>query len=161
WKNRPAGLRTHVLVALASATFMIISAHLVPHQHYDNNPLLRADVTRIASGVVMGIGFLGAGAIRHHRGKPHGLTTAASLWLVAALGLAAGAGMLLLAGSVTVVALFVLSALRFIERRGAQEQRRRVVVTIGDGGVSRPEVLASVRGEGAEILSVDYLRDAP
>ena len=73
---KPAGFRTHLLVATASAAFTAIGAHL--------------NDTRIPSYVVVGIGFLGSGAIVRHGGTPHGLTTAASIWMAAAVGLAMG-----------------------------------------------------------------------
>src|SRR5271157_136799 len=96
-REQPAGLRTHLLVSLASAAFMIVSTQFVFYQHYVNDGVVRADVGRIAANVVVGIGFLGGGAILHAGLQIKGLTTAASLWLVAAVGLSAGAGMYLLA----------------------------------------------------------------
>src|SRR3974377_1023876 len=93
-REQPAGLRTHLLVSLASATFMIVSTQFVFYQHYVNDGVVRADVGRVASKGGVGIAFLGAGAIIHAGFRIKGLTTAASLWLVAALGLASGAGMI-------------------------------------------------------------------
>ena len=87
--EHPAGLRTHVLVALASATFMLVSTQLAFFQHFGANEQYRVDPSRIASGIVMGMGFLGAGSILRSGRGIRGLTTAASLWLVAALGMAA------------------------------------------------------------------------
>ena len=115
-REQPAGLRTHLLVSLASATFIIVSTQFVFFQHYVNDGLVHVDVSRIASNVVVGIGFLGGGAILHAGLQIKGLTTAASLWLVAAVGLAAGAGMFVLAGLVTAISLFALVALRIVER---------------------------------------------
>lgn len=104
--RQPAGFRTHALVALGAALFTVISAYgfgsgAVP--------------TMIAAQVVTGIGFIGAGTILHHRGSIRGLTTAASLWSVAAVGMAAGAGMLVLAAVGTVLIVVVLAVLEGLE----------------------------------------------
>src|SRR4029077_1092760 len=82
--RQPAGFRTHALVALGSALFTIVSAYGFAGSN--------VDPTRIAAKIVSGIGFIGAGTILQHRGNIRGLTTAASLWSVAAIGMAAGAG---------------------------------------------------------------------
>jgi putative Mg2+ transporter-C (MgtC) family protein len=104
--RQPAGFRTHSLVALGSALFTIISAY-----GFVGTP----DPTRIAAQIVSGIGFIGAGTILHHRGSIRGLTTAASLWSVAAIGMAAGAGMLVMAVIGTVLIVVVLSVLEGVE----------------------------------------------
>ena len=118
--EHPAGLRTHVLVALASATFMLVSTQLAFFQHFGANEQYRVDPSRIASGIVMGMGFLGAGSILRSGRGIRGLTTAASLWLVAALGMAAASGMYLLATFAMLAALFVLVVLKRWERRAVQ-----------------------------------------
>jgi len=109
-RGAPAGLRTHMLVALGAALFM-----LVPQQAGVDT----AGLSRVAQGVVAGIGFLGAGAIMkldHDRGV-HGLTTAASIWATAAIGIAAGVGRLLTAIMATFIAWLILSGLLWAERR--------------------------------------------
>src|SRR2546428_3575220 len=88
--GRPAGLRTHLIVALASSTFMVVSTHFVYFQHYAKEDLVAVDPSRIAAAVVSGIGFLAGGAILRTGLTVQGLTTAAGLWLVAAIGLSAG-----------------------------------------------------------------------
>jgi putative Mg2+ transporter-C (MgtC) family protein len=105
--RQPAGFRTHSLVALGAALFTIISAYGFVGAN--------VDPTRIAAQVVSGIGFIGAGTILQHRGNIRGLTTAASLWAVAAIGTAAGAGMLVMAVVGTVLILVVLAVLDRIE----------------------------------------------
>ena len=105
--RQPAGFRTHSLVAVGSALFTIISAYGFA------GPAV--DPTRIAAQIVSGIGFIGAGTILQHRGNIRGLTTAASLWSVAAIGMAAGAGMLVIAVVGTVLILVVLSLLDRVE----------------------------------------------
>ncbi|MED5618553.1 MgtC/SapB family protein [Ideonella sp. BN130291] len=115
-RGAPAGLRTHMLVALGSALFV-----LVPEQA----GVSPADLTRVLQGVVSGIGFLGAGAILKldHERNVQGLTTAASIWATAAIGIAAGLGRELTATLATVLALVILTVLRWFEqRRGASEE---------------------------------------
>ena len=82
-RERPAGFRTHVLVSVGACLFTLISISLAGEDH---------DPSRIAAQIVTGIGFLGAGTIIRHGGSVHGLTTAASIWAVAAVGMAAGVG---------------------------------------------------------------------
>jgi len=115
-KERAAGMRTLALVSLGSALFTVISAYgflsLLAIAH------ITIDPARIASYIVAGIGFLGAGAIFMDREneRVRGLTTAASIWVIAAIGIACGAGMLLQATATTVIMLIVLVLLRFVER---------------------------------------------
>ena len=107
--GKPAGLRTHVLIAVGAALFTVASV-------YGFGPA--GDMSRVAAGVVAGIGFIGAGAIIH-RGAGDivgGLTTAATIWAVAAIGLAAGAGLYLVAGVTTGVTLAVLFLPRHIRQ---------------------------------------------
>jgi putative Mg2+ transporter-C (MgtC) family protein len=114
-KGRAAGLKTHMLVSIGAALFVLA-------------PLLAgielADITRIMQGIVSGIGFLGAGAIlRHERGERiEGLTTAAGIWMTAAIGMAAGIGQEMVAAVVTVMALVVMAVLPKLEKRRAQAQ---------------------------------------
>lgn len=105
--RQPAGFRTHALVALGSALFTVISA-------YGFTGAV-VDPTRIAAQIVSGIGFLGAGTILHHRGSIRGLTTAASLWSAAAVGMAAGAGLLVMAVVGAVLIVVVLGLLEGVE----------------------------------------------
>ena len=105
--RQPAGFRTHSLVALGAALFTVVSAFGF------SGPLV--DPTRIAAQIVSGIGFIGAGTILQYRGHIRGLTTAASLWSVAAIGTAAGAGLFVVATVGTVLILVILSILDRIE----------------------------------------------
>jgi putative Mg2+ transporter-C (MgtC) family protein len=105
--RKPAGLRTMILVCLGSTIFMIIALELKP---------LDSDLGKIVAGVITGIGFLGAGAIIRAGGDVHGLTTAATIWLVSGLGIAIGGGYYLLALIAAVLALVVLRLLVFVER---------------------------------------------
>ncbi len=99
FKQRDAGLRTHMMVGMGAALFTIVGAEL------------GMDRTRMAAQVVSGIGFIGAGTIFRAGDSIKGLTTAAGLWTVAAIGVAAGFGMIGLATTATLVALFVLFGL--------------------------------------------------
>ena len=105
--RQPAGFRTHSLVALGAALFTVVSAYGFEGEG--------VDPTRIAAQIVSGIGFIGAGTILQHRGSVRGLTTAASLWAVAAIGTAAGAGLLVMAVVGTLLILVVLALLDQIE----------------------------------------------
>jgi putative Mg2+ transporter-C (MgtC) family protein len=105
--RQPAGFRTHSLVSLGAALFTVVSAFGFVGD--------LVDPTRIAAQIVTGIGFIGAGTILQHRGHIRGLTTAASLWAVAAIGTAAGAGLFVIAGVGTILILVVLSLLDWVE----------------------------------------------
>jgi putative Mg2+ transporter-C (MgtC) family protein len=109
--RRTAGLRTHILVSMGSCLIMLTSLYVFAI-YKERVPL---DPTRIAAGVITGIGFLGAGAIMRERAGVKGLTTAASLWVVAAVGLAVGCGFYSAAIFSTVLTLVVLLVLRNVE----------------------------------------------
>jgi len=110
--GRAAGLRTHILVCLGSALIMLTSMHLF-HLYRE---VATVDPARIAAGVITGIGFLGAGTIMRFRASVRGLTTAASLWAVAGIGLAIGSGFYLGAYVTTALVLIVLFFLTKLER---------------------------------------------
>ena len=109
--RRNAGLRTHILVCLGSCLIMLTSLYVF--DIYNNKAQL--DPARIAAGVITGIGFLGAGTIIREREGVKGLTTAASLWVVAGIGLAVGCGFCMAALYTTALSLIVLFFLRYIE----------------------------------------------
>lgn len=114
--GRPAGFRTHLLVSLGSALFMSVSLYFF--QMYGGisaNTAVRVDPARVAAQIVVGIGFLGAGAIIRDKGSIRGLTTAACLWVAAAIGVACGAGMFAISLVVTAIALVSLLVLKQVE----------------------------------------------
>lgn len=115
-RGQSAGLRTHILVCLGSCLFTLTSLFAEQPLDADTHHEVRADITRIASQVVVGIGFLGGGAILRHGASIRGLTTAANLWLTASVGLAVGMGVPVLALATVGLALFALVGLRFLER---------------------------------------------
>ena len=130
--DKPAGLRTHVLVSLGSALLMVISIEPFKGVEY-------ADITRIASSVVTGIGFLGAGAIIRQGSMVRGLTTAASIWVVAGVGLGVGAGLYVASLSATLLILLTLSGLKYVELRGGRGHRAIQVTTL-----NKPEMLGKI-----------------
>jgi putative Mg2+ transporter-C (MgtC) family protein len=109
--RKPAGLRTHTLVCLGSTMFVLMGPHAVAAFGSNN-----VDPTRIIHGVVTGVGFLGAGSIMRTEGYVHGLTTAASVWMVAAIGVSVGVHAYALAVIGTVLALIILEGFRWVER---------------------------------------------
>lgn len=115
-QDKPAGLRTHILVALGSATFVLLGFEVgdhLAHRYGDSG----FDPTRVLQGVVGGIGFLGAGTILKSSGHVSGITTAASVWITGALGSAAGLGAYLVALVATAFALLTLAVIGRWERR--------------------------------------------
>jgi len=110
-KHKPAGLRTNILICVGSAMYMAVGLLLMPAGTTNVDP------TRIAAQVVTGIGFLGAGCIIQQGGRITGLTTAATIWVVAAIGLVAGAGHPLLALIAALIVLATLAVLAPIEER--------------------------------------------
>ncbi len=130
-RGRPAGLRTHLLVCVGVTLMMLVSEHIfVNYQGYKNDSVLRIDPARIAAQVVTGIGFLGAGTIMRSRASIRGLTTAASLWLVAGIGLAVGSGFILPAVFATVIAIATLILIPFIERGIKKDKYRTIKMLI-------------------------------
>jgi putative Mg2+ transporter-C (MgtC) family protein len=114
-KKKPAGLRTNMLVSLGSATFTVfIFAYA---EALAQKGITGMDPTRIVEGIIGGLGFLGAGSIIQSRGSVEGITTAATIWVVGAIGLCCGAGYYSLAAFTTVFSVFVLTAVRYLEHK--------------------------------------------
>ena len=141
--DRPAGFRTHILVCVGSALFMLVSIYgfddIAPvTTNLEDAIGTRRDTARIAAQVVSGIGFLGAGTILHEGLTIKGLTTAASLWIVSAIGLAVGSGMYLLSTVATMLTMLTLVTFRTWEKRfaGNRSERRFIrVVTRNTPGI--------------------------
>jgi putative Mg2+ transporter-C (MgtC) family protein len=126
--GKPAGLRTNILICVGAALFTQLSIDIARVGFtQDGRPF--GDTTRIAAQIVSGIGFLGAGAILHGEGAVVGLTTAATVWVVAAVGTAVGAGAFIDAAGGTVLIMLVLVGLRPVERK-LSAKRRRVRATL-------------------------------
>lgn len=152
-RQKSAGYRTHVLVGLGSCAFTLISAYgfaLVLGTE------VKLDPSRIAAQIVSGIGFLGAGVIFKGRDVVRGLTTAATIWVAAAVGMACGAGMLSLGLSLTVLHLFTLFVVAPLVRKIPSTDRKKVLhITYADGqGVLRSVLaMASTMGFTSSVLS--------
>jgi putative Mg2+ transporter-C (MgtC) family protein len=130
-RGRQAGFRTNLLVCLGSALVMLVSTHFADFPwHGAAGVNINVDPGRIAYGVMTGVGFLGAGTILHHTGAGavRGLTTAAGLWCVAAVGLAIGFGLYTLATTATVMIVTALWFLDDLERLIPREQRRQITI---------------------------------
>jgi putative Mg2+ transporter-C (MgtC) family protein len=154
-RERQAGLRTHLVVSVGAALFTLVSAY--GFSEFGS----RVDPTRIAAQIVSGIGFLGAGAIIRQGLSVRGLTTAASLWLVAAIGMAAGAGYWEGALIATLGALLTLGPLRVVAFRllsRYRPQHDRLLVEIPAGGSPAP-VLDAIERQGGRVVSLDVAQE--
>lgn len=144
--DRPAGFRTHILVCVGSALFMLVSMYGfdVVDSSFDKTMVEpRRDSARIAAQVVSGIGFLGAGTILHEGLTIKGLTTAASLWMVSAIGLAVGSGMYILSAVATLLTLITLVTFHTVEKRFSSlsnADRKFVRIT----ALNRTEVISDI-----------------
>jgi putative Mg2+ transporter-C (MgtC) family protein len=160
-REREAGLRTHLLVALGSALFTIVSAYGFHAFLSSGVSVVRADPTRIAAQIVTGIGFLGAGAIIRQGFSVRGLTTAATLWVVAAIGLAVGAGYYsgaLITTGVVLVALWPLRVLAYhvVSRFRPEDGRLLVELSLG---ASPGGVVDEVERIGARLQSIEVSQE--
>ena len=142
-RERPAGFRTHILVTLGATLIMLVS-------YYPFKGLPYADPSRIASQVIVGIGFLGAGTIIRQGNIVVGLTTAASLWTMAAVGLALGLGYYWLAGFTTVLVLLTLTVFKWAEKKLA----RRKVLTFRLSAKKDKELEEFIESEEWEVKSL-------
>ncbi|HWG57015.1 MAG TPA: MgtC/SapB family protein [Gaiellaceae bacterium] len=155
-REQEAGLRTHMLVCVGATMFMLVGVYAWADMPLGQDIGVIVDPSRVASYVVSGIGFLGAGAIIRHGINVRGLTTAASLWVVAAIGVAVGAGMYAFSVATTALVLLALWPLAQLKHflQAKQETTRRVGVTLESGGrVS--SVLAAVEQREYEVTSVE------
>lgn len=155
--GRPAGFRTHALVCLASALLMLVTTH--QWQWIGGVPLetVRTDPTRMAAGIMTGIGFLGAGVIFKERLTVRGLTTAASIWITAVLGILYGVGLFLPAALGTGAVLGTLAVFRWMEDRMPTQLYAHCSVRFGREHVPGEEELrAMVCAEKAEVASLSY-----
>jgi putative Mg2+ transporter-C (MgtC) family protein len=154
--RRPMGLRTHLIVAMAAATFTVVSTQFVYSQHYGEDDLVHVDPSRIAASVVAAVGFLAGGAIVRTGVSIQGLTTAAAMWLVTAIGMCAGAGMYVEGVAATVLGLGALTVVRWFEDRGEPTGRKRVCVVLGEDAKDVGSVSEALRTLGATIDEVEY-----
>ncbi|HEY8029188.1 MAG TPA: MgtC/SapB family protein [Gaiellaceae bacterium] len=158
-RERQAGLRTHLVVCVGSALFTLVSAY--GFENFFTATGTRIDPTRIAAQIVSGIGFLGAGAIIRQGLSVRGLTTAATLWLVAAIGMAAGAGYYSGAIIATLGALITLGPMRIVAYKVIHRWRPdvdRLVVDIPAGGSPVP-ILEVIEERGARVISLEIAQE--
>jgi len=150
--GKPAGLRTNILICVGAALFTQLSVDLAQVGYaQDGRPF--GDTTRIAAQIVSGIGFLGAGAILHGEGAVVGLTTAATVWVVAAIGTAVGAGAFIDATGGTALIMLVLVGLRPFEQRLAAKRRRVRATLRVKPGVSFDAFEALILKNGVHVFS--------
>ncbi|MBW2560877.1 MAG: MgtC/SapB family protein [Deltaproteobacteria bacterium] len=152
YHGRPAGLRTHGLVCMGCCLVMLTSIHFQRlYADFGVDSVVRLDPARLAYGVVAGIGFLGAGVIMKSGLSVHGLTTAASLWCMAAIGLSIGVGMYAVAGFGAICALLILTIMHSIDRLiGGHQYVKLSVTQSGRGEI--PEMQNAIIGIGGKIL---------
>lgn len=145
FRAKEAGLRTHFLVALGSALFMLISQYAFTG---------RFDAARVAAQVVSGIGFIGAGVIIFQKNVVRGVTTAAGLWVAAAIGLASGAGMYAIAAAATLMTVICLETMHLITRHYGEKSLTLTISPISSDALSG--ILDQLRKAGMDIDSFNY-----
>jgi putative Mg2+ transporter-C (MgtC) family protein len=156
--GRPAGLRTHVLVCLASSLLMLVTVYEDHWVRMTGDS--RLDPTRMAQGIMTGIGFLGAGVIVKEGLNVRGLTTAASIWITAAIGVLAGVGLYLPLAVSVVLTLAVLSGFRWIERRVPTQAYYYFEIRYSrEGNLSEEAMRALLEKLGFSIANFSYRLD--
>jgi len=156
-QNQPAGLRTHIILAVGATLAMVLSINLsIQFQPLAPN----GDPARLAAQVISGIGFLGAGAILRYGETVKGLTTATSLWTVAIIGLAAGAGSFVVSAGATLLVLVVLTILNAFEKRFIRSYATRTIQLLVE---DRPGLMTDLRllldNLEQKVLSINISKD--
>lgn len=149
--GHPAGLRTHILVAVGSALVMLISLQFANDPYAE---LGKADPTRIASNIVTGVGFIGAGCIMHGHGDVKGITTAATMWVAAMIGMACGFGYYFGAVLTTVLVIVTLTLLRKFEGKITKKNYSITIITDSDQPILK-NVLNVCYDYNLEIRKID------
>ncbi len=157
YHGRPAGFRTHALVCVASSVLMILTVYHVRWFEAAFLERVTIDPTRMAQGIMTGIGFLGAGVIMKEGLTVRGLTTAASIWITAAIGILIGVGFYFPAGIATAMTLIVLSVFRWIERKMPIEFYANLTVGfLRNAALPEAELRAMVEGKGFAVANMNY-----
>jgi putative Mg2+ transporter-C (MgtC) family protein len=131
WRQRPAGLRTHILICVAAATFAVLTIEIV-HAPMFGSDSTRVDPIRVVEAVTAGVAFLAAGTILFARGEVQGLTTGAGMWLAGAVGVACGLGLWQIAALGTAIVLVVMGLMvTFQGRAGGADSRKEEAATPG------------------------------
>ncbi len=156
-RGRPAGLRTNMVVTLSSCLLMIISLEFITlFETMDQTSVIRTDPSRIASYAVVGMGFLGAGAIIQGHGVVRGLTTAASLWAGNAVGLAVGAGFILPAIAVTILILVTLLPIRWLAQYLHKGFETTILLDFATCNDKIPEIKSLLKKFGVTIRDISF-----
>src|SRR5260221_11386941 len=156
YHGRPAGFRTHALVCMASSLLMLVTVYEA-HWVRAAADSVRLDPTRMAQGIMTGIGFLGAGVIMKEGLSVRGLTTAASIWITAAIGILAGVGFYFPAGIGTAMTLIVLSVFRWIERKMPIEFYANLTVGfVRNAALPEGELRSIVERQGFVVANMNY-----
>lgn len=160
--GRAAGFRTQIIVCLAAVLIMVISENYYFYLK-DFDPNLRIDPARIAAGALIGIGFLGSGVIIKDGFAIRGLTTAATIWIVSAIGLAIGAGLYIEGLITTAITIIVLVSLRVVERKINIVMFRTITISTVGAAIDNVEerIAAILKGHGLHVRSVDYEKQGP
>jgi putative Mg2+ transporter-C (MgtC) family protein len=149
--GKPAGLRTNILICVGATLFTVLSLKLAA---------ARGDPARVAAQILPGVGFIGAGTILHARGSVTGLTSAATIWVVAAIGMALGAGAYTEAVGTTLLVMLILAGLGFLENFVARHSTHSHLVIHAKPELSAVEDLESlVRRSGLEVARVESRRE--
>lgn len=157
YHGRPAGFRTHTLVCLASAVLMLVTVYQGQWFAAQGMERVTVDPTRMAQGIMTGIGFLGAGVIMKDGLSVRGLTTAASIWITAAIGILVGIGFYFPAGIATALTLGTLSLFRWIEARMPSQFYAHFIVRFPRDTVMSESDLRRMIGEhGFTIANLNY-----
>lgn len=158
FRGHPAGLRTHILVSLASALLMLAAVHQLSWMNVDNPAaVVRIDPVRMAHGILTGVGFLCGGVIFRHGFSVHGLTTAASLWITSALGTLFGMQVYDLAVAGAVVTVLVLSGLRFVDKHVPQMRAVHLRVRSGrDAPLDEAALREALKAFGLTTTVIDH-----
>ncbi|MGO9121845.1 MAG: MgtC/SapB family protein [Desulfomonilaceae bacterium] len=160
YHGRPAGFRTHTLVCMASSLLMLVTIYQKQWFSLADIETVRIDPTRMAQGVMTGIGFLGAGVIMKEALSVRGLTTAASIWITAAIGILAGVGFYSAAFVGTVFALVVVLVFRWIETRIPTLAYARLTLRFRrDMTMPETELLALITSQGFSVANMSYSAD--
>lgn len=159
-RGRPAGLRTHILVCIGVTLMMVVSEHIFHrYKTFAADSIIRVDPARIAAQVVTGIGFLGAGTIMRFKTTVRGLTTAASLWVVAGIGLAVGSSCYVPALLTTFLALFALFFLPLFEREIKRDTYGTLKVSMSVSEPNFTSLLEILKRNSMELQHYEFERD--
>ncbi len=155
--GRPAGFRTHSLVCAASSLLMLLTVFQWDLLANVPQETIRVDPTRMAQGIMTGIGFLGAGVIMQEKLTIRGLTTAAAIWITASIGIIIGMGMYSAAALATVFTLLILSVFGWVERRlPTQRYAHMSITTPADSGLDRDEIMTAVLAHNIKCAAPSY-----